>query len=72
MKMSTKELNYESYCISSYESETSLESLRETGHPLLGEFEMLLNVKFPQTGKDSSKRGEIILCLSHGIPLTSA
>jgi hypothetical protein len=32
----------------------------------------LLNVKFPQTGKDSSKRGEIILCLSHGIPLTSA
>jgi len=40
--MSTKELNYESYCISSYESETSLESLRETGHPLLGEFEMLL------------------------------
>jgi hypothetical protein len=42
MKMSTKELNYESYCISSYESETSLESLRETGHPLLGEFEMLL------------------------------
>ena len=31
-----------------------------------------VNVKFPQTGKDSSKRGEIILCLSHGIPLTSA
>ena len=31
-----------------------------------------LGVKFPQTGKDSSKRGEIILCLSHGIPLTSA
>lgn len=40
--MSTKELNYESYCISSYESEASLEALRETGHPLLGEFEMLL------------------------------
>ena len=32
----------------------------------------IFNVKFPQTGKDSSKRGEIILCLSHGIPLTSA
>lgn len=40
--MSTKEFNYESYCISSYESEASLEALRETGHPLLGEFEMLL------------------------------
>jgi hypothetical protein len=32
----------------------------------------VIHVKFPQTGKDSSKRGEIILCLSHGIPLTSA
>ncbi len=35
-------------------------------------FAISIDVKFPQTGKDSSKRGEIILCLSHGIPLTSA
>ena len=41
--MGTKEFNYESYCISSYESEASLEELRETGHPLLEEYEMLLN-----------------------------
>ena len=40
--MSTKEFNYEFYCINSHESVASLEALHGTDHPLLKEYEMLL------------------------------
>ncbi len=40
--MSTKEFNYEFYCINSHEIVASLEALHGTDHPLLKEYEMLL------------------------------